>query len=441
MNNIVFLNFDFFNTEKIKYFNNVNSLLNKNKYKLILLSSTDINKAKFSVSKFEFDKFYIKDNFSKIKKILKFTKKKESDWIKVLSLYYEKRDTDYLKNKINCIIYIYLEFLIKNEPKLAIVWTEYHPLCQIFISICNYFRIKFLIAERGLLNETIVLEKNGIYGKSYVTKSKIKNYKINSQYYLFNKIHRKLKNKWKFERKNKTKKNYLKNTKKKIFFAGTNEIWHGFYPYNNSQTSPLYKSHFQALCDLSKIIEKYENISIIFKPHPKDRIFSYYEKFVPKNIIIEKKENAIELIKKTDLFITIASSLVCDAIFYKKQSIILGRFEISNKNICHEVKKKSDLDRFIRLFNNNKLKKKNSKNWRNFINYIPHQYLYNVSKYKFGKLNHEDFTRKLLYNVNTSFYTNSKHLKLKKILKNIKIKYFLKDLIRSKIKAIYGHTF
>ena len=77
MNNIVFLNFDFFNTEKIKYFNNVNSLLNKNKYKLILLSSTDINKAKFSVSKFEFDKFYIKDNFSKIKKILKFTKKKE----------------------------------------------------------------------------------------------------------------------------------------------------------------------------------------------------------------------------------------------------------------------------------------------------------------------------------------------------------------------------
>ena len=173
---------------------------------------------------------------------------------------------------------------------------------------------------------------------------------------------------------------------------------------------------------------------MIFKPHPKDRVFKLYQNFIPKNITILKNENAVELIKKSDLFITIASSLICDAIFHKKPSLIVGKFELSNKNICHEVKK-TDLFKLIKLFNENKLPKKNIKNWKIFINYILNNYLYNVSKYKFGQLNEYDFTRKLLKykKINKN---NEKYDEIEKELIKIKFNTYLKDLIKDNIKRL-----
>jgi hypothetical protein len=63
---------------------------------------------------------------------------------------------------------------------------------------------------------------------------------------------------------------------------------------------------------LSKISKKFENLEVIFKPHPKDRIFKKYKNFIPKNITIYNDIDAIDLIKKSDLFITISSSLISD---------------------------------------------------------------------------------------------------------------------------------
>lgn len=159
MNNIVFLNFDNFTKEKTKFFNEINKILNKDKFRLVVLSDTDIQKPKFETDILNYKKFFIKGNIKKIKNILKLSKKKEIEWEKTLKLYYENKNLKFIKNKINCLIYNYLYFLNKYRPSLAIVWTEYHPFCEIFKVICNYFNINYLIAERGLLNETIVLEK------------------------------------------------------------------------------------------------------------------------------------------------------------------------------------------------------------------------------------------------------------------------------------------
>lgn len=438
MRNIVFLNFDNFTKEKTIFFNNVNKILNENEFKLVLLSSVDIEGKKFDFYKFDYKKFYIQGDLKKIKKILNFTKKKENEWQNILQLYYENKDYKFIKNKINSIIFNFLSFLYKHKPVLAIIWTEYHPISAIFKSMCDYFNINYLIAERGILNETFAIEKNGLGGKSFITPKKILNNSKTNHYNQFIKINKKLKGKWTHKIKEYGNKDNILNEKKTIFFAGTNEVWQGFYPYKNKKTSPLYKSHFELLKDLSKISKKFENLEVIFKPHPKDRIFKKYKNFIPKNITIYNNINAIDLIKKSDLFITISSSLISDAMFYNKLSLIVGNFEISNKNICYEVKKKNELFKFIKLFYENKLPKKNHKNWKIFINFILENYLYNVSKYSFGKLKEADLVENLLNNIKLNL-NNKKYEKIKKILVKIKSKIFFKDLMKDNIKKLFNY--
>ena len=73
---------------------------------------------------------------------------------------------------------------------------------------------------------------------------------------------------------------------KKIFFIGTNEILHGFYPYLNKTTSPFYKSHFDVIRHLSKLGKKFPEIEVFYKPHPKDRIYPLYKKKIPKIVYL-----------------------------------------------------------------------------------------------------------------------------------------------------------
>lgn len=51
-------------------------------------------------------------------------------------------------------------------------------------------------------------------------------------------------------------------------------------------------------------------------------------------------EDARQLIKECDIFITISSSLACDALIMAKPVILLGKFDLSSKNCCYEIKKK-----------------------------------------------------------------------------------------------------
>ena len=62
--------------------------------------------------------------------------------------------------------------------------------------MCQHLKINFLIAERGLLNETIVIEKNGIYGKSYITSRKSLGFSKTNHYIKFIKVYSKLRDKW-----------------------------------------------------------------------------------------------------------------------------------------------------------------------------------------------------------------------------------------------------
>ena len=124
--------------------------------------------------------------------------------------------------------------------------------------------------------------------------------------------------------------------------------------------------------------------------------------------------------------------------FHNKPSLIVGNFEISNKNICHEVKQKHDLFRFIKLFYENKLPKKNPKNWKTFINFMLNNNLYNVSKYSFGKLKEVDFVEELFNHIKLNI-NNKKFKKIKKELIYIKSKILFKNLIKDNIKKLINY--
>ena len=160
----------------------------------------------------------------------------------------------------------------------------------------------------------------------------------------------------------------------------------------------MYKSHFEVIRHLSNLSKKFPQIEVSYKPHPKDRIFPKYKKLIPKNIIILEKSDVYKKIDQSDLIITIASSLACDALIKGKQVLILGKFEISNKQICHELKKKSDLEKYVKLL----IKQELSINfdfWKFFANYLLESHLYNISPYKYGKLNFKNFSKKLIKNI------------------------------------------
>jgi len=440
MEKVIFLNFDSFSKQKINFFNNVNTELSRNNLELKMITSEPVANLNFQSEKIIIKNKQINKDDKLIYSMLKLDEKAISEFIDIFKIYYPNDSQKLIKCKINYLIYYILKFFIINQPVLGIVWTEYYPISRIFIIICKFFKINYFISERGILRETIVLEKKGIYGKSPLVKKKISQSPNTIEYKNFLKVYKKLQVSWSQGKKTviKTKKNEKKI--KKIFFIGTNEIWHGFYPYLNSKTSPIYKSHLDVLYDLSKIEKKFTELEIYYKPHPKDRIFLKYKKLIPENIKIVENVNVYEKIKKSDLIITICSSLACDALIEKKPVLILGKFELSNKNICYELKNKNSFNKIIKLLINNKLKN-NTKLWENFANYILKYYLYNISNHKFGEMNYRNFAAKVF---NLAKKKKKIHLANRKNFNSINLwinKYIPERSFKSELKILLKKFF
>lgn len=431
-NNILFLNFDKFNNDKVSFFNNVEKIIRKKNYSFFFLSTIKIDNAEFKSKVFNFESVKIKNNFNHFLKKIGITKKIINDWILVLSIFLKKSKTSIYLIIISTIIEA-IKNIIKIKPVCVIIWTEYFPLVQIYKIICKYFNIPYLIAERGLLNGTLMIEKNGIYGKSHLTEKNISEVKKKfSNKYIYNYLNFFENSKPLWEQPINSKNiNLIKSIdKKKIFFAGTNEIWHGFYPYVNKETSPVFKSHLLALKYLSKIVKKYNNIELIFKPHPRDRVFPLVAELVPKNVMIVN-EDARQLIKECDIFITISSSLACDALIMAKPVILLGKFDLSGKNCCYEIKKKEDIDKLIYLFSNNRLNNNHQYNWNVFFNYLLNYYLFDLTNKNICKKKYKEFSEELLYFINKKSFNfeelNQKKIAFcKNILKNVSLK---KDIV------------
>ena len=163
-------------------------------------------------------------------------------------------------------------------------------------------------------------------------------------------------------------------------------------------------------------------------------------KLIPENIKIVENVNVYEKIKKSDLIITICSSLACDALIEKKPVLILGKFELSNKNICYELKNKNSFNKIIKLLINNKLKN-NTKLWENFANYILKYYLYNISNHKFGEMNYRNFAAKVF---NLAKKKKKIHLANRKNFNSINLwinKYIPERSFKSELKILLKKFF
>ena len=147
--------------------------------------------------------------------------------------------------------------------------------------------------------------------------------------------------------------------------------------------------------------------------------------------MISPKKDARQLIKECDIFITISSSLACDALIMAKPVILLGKFDLSNKNCCYEIKKKGDIDKLIYLFSNNRLNNNHQYNWNVFFNYLLNYYLFDLTNKNICKKKYKEFSEELLYFINKKAF-NFEELNQKKIvfcknvLKNISLK---KDIV------------
>ena len=73
-NNILFLNFDKFNNNKVFFFNNVEKIIKKKNYSFFFLSTIKIDNAEFKSKVFNFESIKIKNNFNHFLKKIGITK-------------------------------------------------------------------------------------------------------------------------------------------------------------------------------------------------------------------------------------------------------------------------------------------------------------------------------------------------------------------------------
>ena len=430
---ILFINFDSFNKEKKIFFNNLIQFLNEKNCKFEISSSVDIHGLKCKVNKLLLSRLESKIKNLNILNLINIKKKNIDEWTSVFKKFYKLSDNQ-IREKIYTLIKNIFIDIGKGNINLVILWTEYYPICQIYIKILKYYQIPYLIAERGFLKGTLMIEKNGIYGKSKITAlTKKKIYKINNpnNKIFFNRYLKKYKN------INKTwsqinDKNEIKilekkiNKRKIIFYAFTNQIWHGFFPLNNRKTNPYFKNEI----DVVKLIRKKMDINkyfLVCKIHPKDRVINK-NIINDKNVFITKNIDIDYLIKKCDKFLTLCSTVIFDAILKNKSSCILGNFYYSNKKVITEIKKISHLENFI----NNKNKKNNLKNFKSFINYSLSHFLYDITNKNLTKKNYIDFANFLLEHCKkkNNKLVREKFKKGELLLKNISINFNLKNITR-----------
>lgn len=427
MKNIIFLNLGTLDINKEIFYEKVAKKLKSSNLNLIEVSTSPRYKKNFTNIKIDLNlKSKLEKNSFKIFSKIGIKKKNFLDWKKVFNIYYNNEKHNESFDRINYLVKFFFNIFINKKPLGAVVWTKYHPICEIFIKICNFFEVPYLISERGLLNGTIMLEEKGIYGESYLTNIKKINHKKLIHYKSYIKKYNSLIEGW--PNSSLTSEN-LSKKKFKVVFLGTNEIWHGFFMKKNKKTSPFFSNHLQPIKLFAKSLKKYPEIEFIFKPHPKDRIFNLYKKNIPKVITIKENVDIKNLIRSSDLVVSICSSTILDAIILNKPVFCLGRFELSNKKFFYDYNSKKDIDKIFNLLIKKKLKIDKEK-YKYFFDYLLNKYLYNVTSKKFHSLNHSDYAKKIMKIKSKNFKIKNFDLNYDKFFKNNKsYKYTFKNLL------------
>ena len=117
-----------------------------------------------------------------------------------------------------------------------------------------------------------------------------------------------------------------------------------------------------------------DNLSVVFKEHPKDigriNYSKLYSKFKNKNVIFLKKANTNDLIKNAELIITVNSTVGIEALIKEKKVVTLGNAFFNIEDLVIYCENPHDLQKKIKESLDSKFDKFLSKQFLYYLRFI-----------------------------------------------------------------------
>lgn len=323
--NVVFISY---NSHQKKFFSKIKRYLDKNKNKCYLIDSKYIflnkifikNEIKRNIDNYDLDEI-IKYTYKKF--ILKNNKKKSSLTKKV----YKK----YLFVKAKLFIKYFIDYFIKQNIDLVIVWNGANIVAASASEVAKSLGIKTLYLEGGFFPGTIVMDTEGVNAKSSLMNNDKEFYEDleidGNECNLINNISLE-------QRQLRTNKKVI--TEEKIELP-SKFVFLPLQVHSDSQiilNSPLIDDMYQLVNkvydSLQIFNEKYDkNYWLVVKEHPSDygrvNYSGFKKKYKNKKIIFLTKTPAEKLIEKSELVITINSTVGLESLSRSKNVITLGK--------------------------------------------------------------------------------------------------------------------
>lgn len=280
-----------------------------------------------------------------------------------------------LKIQVYGYIKYFYYYFKKNKIELLIVWNGLHHPLAAATELAKKMNIKTIFMENGYMPSTISVDSAGVnYYSSLTGKGSDFYKKVSIQKEKLDKLYDSIKSKSIREQMPNLPKNYI------------------FLPlqvHDDTQIlihSPQIKKMEDFIRKVYTAIEKVnerenKNYYLVLKEHPQDigRIGydDIYKEYEGKKFVVIKQGNIHQILKDSQLVITINSTVGIEALIYHKPVIILGNAFYNIKGITYSLQDFDDLSTAISYALKNEL---NHELIDKFLYFLRYEYLVESGK-------------------------------------------------------------
>jgi hypothetical protein len=300
------------------------------------------------------------------------------------------RDTQDIKpiyRDLQARIQLFCTWLDYINPDFVFLWHQFRGLHFLAAGILKQRNIAFGYTHLGCLPETIVFEKGGEMGESWVARQSqhFRSLPINEEDLKRAEKYMEFVVSNRLDRKPLSREGQIDDLveqirtggRKIIFYAGQFDRYAGLIPYDENSIqfhSPIYTSTFDALAHLDQMAAV-NRWTILFKPHPSD------VQELPADLNLQHTHvipgaNILDCINQSDVSVTILSSTSYLSRLHGKPTVMLGRHQVSDKGCVYEVKEKNSAGVVINAAIDNGYSPDMEKAWRIHVGQLLKYYLY-----------------------------------------------------------------
>lgn len=297
------------------------------------------------------------------------------------------QNPDGVYNRLKDRFQLFCNWIDYINPNFVFLWHQFNGLHFLAEKILTKRSIPFGFAHLGCLPGTIVFERGGEMGESWVAREPqhFRSLPVNEEdlkraekyidFVVSNKLDRKPLTE---EGQIYSLVNRLRTECKQIiFYAGQYDQYAALVPYDENSIafhSPNYSDTFDALVHLDKIANR-NKWAVLFKPHPGD------VQNIPRDLNLQNTysisgANIFDCIYQSDVTVTILSSTSYLSRLHGRPTVMLGRHQISDKGCVYEVKERKYTEATISAAIENGYPQDMEEAWQIHIAQLLKYYLY-----------------------------------------------------------------